>query len=99
MLRRLLIALCVTGITLPLYADEKPNPAATPAEKDKKRHQDFLQDIKKKDGKIDDVVLGDPMADDGTLTAEIMPDYLHLSQEGYQIWADSIRKELEAMTK
>lgn len=27
---------------------------------------------------------------DGTLTKEIMPDFLHLSEKGYQIWADSI---------
>jgi lysophospholipase L1-like esterase len=27
---------------------------------------------------------------DGTLTKEIMPDLLHLSPKGYQIWADSI---------
>jgi lysophospholipase L1-like esterase len=27
---------------------------------------------------------------DGTLTAEIMPDRLHLSPKGYQIWADAI---------
>ncbi len=30
------------------------------------------------------------LADDGTLSKEIMPDLLHLSQMGYQIWADSI---------
>ncbi len=28
--------------------------------------------------------------DDGTIPASLMPDYLHLSKEGYQIWADSI---------
>jgi N-acetylglucosamine-6-sulfatase len=27
---------------------------------------------------------------DGTLTTEIMPDLLHLSEKGYQIWADAI---------
>ena len=27
---------------------------------------------------------------DGTLTKEIMPDYLHLSPQGYEIWADAI---------
>ena len=27
---------------------------------------------------------------DGTLTKEIMPDYLHLSPAGYEIWASSI---------
>jgi beta-glucosidase len=28
--------------------------------------------------------------DDGTLSKEIMPDLLHLSEKGYQIWAESI---------
>ena len=28
---------------------------------------------------------------DGTLSAEIMGDYLHLTAKGYQIWADAIR--------
>lgn len=31
---------------------------------------------------------------DGTIAKEIMPDYLHLSEKGYQIWADAIREPL-----
>jgi lysophospholipase L1-like esterase/thiol-disulfide isomerase/thioredoxin len=27
---------------------------------------------------------------DGTLSKEIMPDYLHLSEKGYQIWAEAV---------
>jgi beta-glucosidase len=30
------------------------------------------------------------LTDDKTLTKEIMPDYLHLSLDGYQIWAEAI---------
>ncbi len=30
------------------------------------------------------------LTDDGTLTAEIMPDFLHLSPKGYALWAESI---------
>ena len=30
------------------------------------------------------------LEEDGTLTREIMPDLLHLSPEGYRIWAESI---------
>jgi lysophospholipase L1-like esterase len=30
------------------------------------------------------------LQDDGTLTREIMPDLLHLSENGYTIWAESI---------
>jgi len=35
------------------------------------------------------------LAPDGTLPGEIMPDFLHLSTEGYKIWADSIAPDLE----
>ncbi len=31
---------------------------------------------------------------DGTLTREVMPDLLHLSAKGYQIWADAISASL-----
>jgi lysophospholipase L1-like esterase len=36
---------------------------------------------------------------DGTLPKEIMPDFLHLSEKGYQIWADEITSKLEALMK
>lgn len=36
---------------------------------------------------------------DGTLTKEIMPDLLHLSPKGYQIWADSIKDKLAELAK
>ena len=29
------------------------------------------------------------LTDDGTLTKEIMPDLLHLSPKGYEIWAEA----------
>ncbi len=31
---------------------------------------------------------------DGALPAELMPDYLHLSPKGYQLWADAIEPKL-----
>jgi len=34
---------------------------------------------------------------DGTLTKEIMPDFLHLSDKGYQIWADAVAETLKGM--
>ena len=37
------------------------------------------------------------LEDDGTLTREIMPDLLHLSQKGYMIWAESIEKKLSEL--
>lgn len=31
---------------------------------------------------------------DGTIPADLMPDYLHLSEEGYRIWAQAIERRL-----
>jgi len=36
---------------------------------------------------------------DGSLSKNIMPDYLHLSQKGYQIWADAIKEDLGKLLK
>ncbi len=36
---------------------------------------------------------------DGTLSKEIMPDLLHLSPKGYQIWADAIKDKVGEMMK
>jgi lysophospholipase L1-like esterase len=35
--------------------------------------------------------------DDGTLSKEVMPDFLHLSSRGYRIWADAIEPTLWEM--
>ena len=32
---------------------------------------------------------------DGTLSKDIMPDFLHPSEKGYQIWADAIQPEID----
>jgi lysophospholipase L1-like esterase len=37
------------------------------------------------------------LGDDGTISAEVMPDYLHLSRKGYRIWADAIEPTLRSM--
>jgi lysophospholipase L1-like esterase len=37
------------------------------------------------------------LTQNGELTKEIMPDYLHLSEKGYEIWADAIRDALKSM--
>jgi len=34
---------------------------------------------------------------DGSLPAELMPDFLHLSAKGYQLWADGIEAELKRL--
>jgi lysophospholipase L1-like esterase len=36
---------------------------------------------------------------DGTLSKEVMPDALHLSGKGYQIWAEAINPTLQEMLK
>ena len=37
--------------------------------------------------------------EEGGLPREIMPDYLHLSTKGYQIWADAIKEDVEKLIK
>lgn len=37
------------------------------------------------------------LAEDGTLSKEIMPDLLHLSPKGYEIWAESIEPTLKKL--
>ena len=36
---------------------------------------------------------------DGTLSKEVMPDALHLSGKGYEIWAEAINPTLQEMLK
>ena len=39
------------------------------------------------------------MQADGTITKEIMPDYLHLSAKGYDIWAEAIDAKVAELMK
>jgi lysophospholipase L1-like esterase len=39
------------------------------------------------------------LGSDGTLSGEIMPDYLHPNAKGYQIWADAIKAEVDSLTR
>lgn len=39
------------------------------------------------------------LAADGTIPADVMPDQLHLSPKGYQLWADAMQPALDAMLK
>ena len=36
---------------------------------------------------------------DGSLSAEIMPDFLHLGPKGYKIWSEAINGLLEELLK
>jgi beta-glucosidase len=37
------------------------------------------------------------LADDGTISKDIMPDFLHLSPRGYEIWASAIEDRVAAL--
>lgn len=39
------------------------------------------------------------LGSEGQLTKEIMPDFLHLSPKGYEIWAEAIKADLEKLTR
>jgi lysophospholipase L1-like esterase len=65
-----------------------------------------IKDINQRIAKLDDgkyvhyLDIGDKfLAADGSLTKDIMPDYLHLTPRGYQIWADAIQPKLDEMLK
>ena len=74
---------------------EKPNP-----------QREKLKEVNTTIAKLDDgksvfyLDIGDKfLQPDGTLTKEVMPDFLHLSTTGYQIWADSIAAKLAELMK
>ncbi len=39
------------------------------------------------------------LSEDGTLTKEVMPDFLHLSPKGYEIWAEATKPTIEKLLK
>ena len=68
--------------------------------------RDKLKQVNSIIAKLDDgqnvffLDIGDKfMQPDGSLTKEIMPDFLHLSPAGYQIWADAIGPKLAELMK
>jgi lysophospholipase L1-like esterase len=63
-----------------------------------------IREINKLIAKLDDggktvkfLDIGAKFMKDGQIPGTIMPDYLHLSTEGYQIWADAITPALNEM--
>jgi lysophospholipase L1-like esterase len=65
-----------------------------------------LPEVNKRLAKLDDgkmvkyVDIGPKFLDkDGRLSKEIMPDYLHLSKKGYEIWAEAIEGPVNEMLK
>jgi lysophospholipase L1-like esterase len=75
--------------------------------RDAKPDTDFRKRIKTGNEKIaklaDDKAVfyldigGKFLAEDGTLPKEIMPDFLHLSPKGYEIWAEAIEPSLKKL--
>lgn len=68
--------------------------------------RDKLAEVNKIIAKLDDGqhifyldIGGKFLQADGSLTKEIMPDFLHLSAVGYQIWADAITPKLAELMK
>jgi lysophospholipase L1-like esterase len=67
---------------------EKPNP-----------QREKIKEVNVEIAKLDDggktikyLDFGDKfLQPDGTISKDIMPDYLHLSPKGYQIWADAVK--------
>ena len=69
-------------------------------------HRDKLKEVNTTIAKLDDgknihfLDIGEKfLQPDGSLTKEIMPDFLHLSAAGYQIWADAISPKLAELMK
>jgi lysophospholipase L1-like esterase len=71
----------------------------------KTKTRDKLAEINKTVAKLDDggktvryLDIGDKfLQPDGSLTKEIMPDFLHLSARGYEIWGDAINSVVREM--
>jgi lysophospholipase L1-like esterase len=68
--------------------------------------RDKIKEINKIISKLDDgkkvhyLDIGEKFLEkDGSISASIMPDYLHLSADGYKIWADAIQKPLSELLK
>ena len=74
------------------------------SEKPDGKHRDKIKQVNERIAKLDDgkqvyfLDIGAKFLDkDGNLTKDIMPDFLHLSKQGYQIWADSITPKLKEL--
>jgi lysophospholipase L1-like esterase len=70
------------------------------------KNRDRIKDINKIIAKMDDgkkvkyMDIGDKFLEkDGTISKEIMPDFLHLSPKGYGIWGDAVEPVLKGMLK
>lgn len=77
------------------------------AEKPDHPHRAQIKEINAEIAKLDDggktvkfLDIGDRfLQPDGTISKEIMPDFLHLSEKGYRIWAEAIRPVVQELLK
>jgi lysophospholipase L1-like esterase len=75
-------------------------------EKPSNTYRAKIKDVNERIAKLDDAKtvryldIGEKfLQSDGTLSKDIMPDFLHLTPKGYQIWADAIQPTLTEMLK
>jgi lysophospholipase L1-like esterase len=75
-------------------------------EKADDKNRDRIKDINKIIAKMDDgkkvkyLDIGEKFLEkDGSLSREIMPDFLHLSAKGYGIWGDAVEPVVKSMLK
>jgi len=108
------LTMLITAATV-LVAQSADNPAAKPLNRDNPRHQQFLKIVAKGDAEViflgDSITQGWEGAgkaiwaehfappEDGTLEKTIMPDLLHLSPAGYEIWAKAIKDDVIKLLK
>jgi lysophospholipase L1-like esterase len=77
------------------------------SEKPDHPHRATVKEINEAAAKLDDggktlkyLDIGEKfLQSDGSISKEIMPDFLHLSEKGYQIWADALKEPLAALLK
>lgn len=70
-------------------------------------NREKIKDINKVVSKLDDdgktvkyLDIGKKfLEEDGSISREIMPDYLHLTPKGYEIWAAAVKPTIEQMVK
>jgi lysophospholipase L1-like esterase len=71
------------------------------------KNRDRIKNINKTISKLDDggktvkyLDIGDKFVEkDGTISKDIMPDFLHLSKKGYEIWGEAIDQPLKDLMK
>ncbi len=77
------------------------------SEKPDHAHRAVIKEINAAIAKLDDggksvsfLDIGDKfLQPDGSITREVMPDFLHLTPKGYEIWADAVKEPIAKLLK